>query len=202
MGAAGRTLSPSIIAAIDQADEATGLGDRSRQVAELISGGKTPEEAIKEAYTPRTAEEVRKVATRTQNLGTSARSLMSEGTEGFTAAAKGSARGGVPAGAGKTSGIFRKNMPASPRATVGGGAVSVSELLYIAENDTERGERIDQADDYQAGIAQIGASLANQTFAGLKIVDDGPVGALGSATRPSHVIVTNPTDFGQTVRDE
>ena len=58
LGAAGRGLSPDVLDAVDNAAKRTGLGDRSREVAQLIQNGVAPEEAIRQAYTPKTQAEV------------------------------------------------------------------------------------------------------------------------------------------------
>lgn len=84
LGAAGRGLSPDVLDAIDNAARQTGLGDRTREVAQLIQNGVAPEEAIRQAYTPKTQAEVQQMVAANPELGNmAAGSLLPPGSQDY-----------------------------------------------------------------------------------------------------------------------
>jgi len=199
LGAAGRALSPSIIDAIDRVASATGRGDLSAEVAELISQGKSPEEAIREVYTPRTQEDVAKLLEQNPSIANQkATSYLHLGNSDHTRFYRGAKSGEYKI---RPSGEEAETPYEMGQYTFRADMGNLTMGQFVGP-DTEYDTHVrgpSYGDAYSSSPFQ--TRMFNAAVPSLQIVDDGPTGVLGSAGRPSHVIVTNATDFAQTVRD-
>ncbi len=179
LGAAGRGLSPDVLDAVDNAARKTGLGDRSREVAQLIQNGVAPEEAIRQAHTPKTQAEVQTLVANNPRLGEmSAGRLLPPGSQDYF-----SVDNFAPVRHKSQRGKFDAGFSAVHRADISLEQLVGEDTAY----DTHR-----RGADFESMFSNplFQNRLLNEVMPKINIANQAPQ-PLGSATNPNYTILVD-----------